>query len=319
MPVLVPVGEEEAVAVGEGEIHRGVGDLVPVVVRLAVTVAVRLIVLLVVAAAVPVWDVVPVLVREDVLEAEAVRVGVPDLGADTVEETEAVPDRVPDTVTDVVPEGDCELVRVPVSRAVADLEAVLVGGLEVDAVIDGVRLGVAVAATVIVRDPERLRVPVLVPVLVPVPDPVPVIEDVPVVVAVPDPVTVPVLLPDGEPVCDPVPVFVGIEAVLLGDVVCVVDAVTVGVRVATADPEEVMEPEVEGVPVMDVVTCAVRELVAVVDAVPVFVLVAAAVLEPVAVLLAVTVGVAMADPDPEGVPDAVGAAEPVRVRVIVPD
>ncbi len=115
------------------------------------------------------------------------------------------------------------------------------------------------------------------------------------------------------------PVFVGIDAVLLGDVVCVVDAVTVGVRVTAAETEEVMDPEVEDVPVMDLVACAVRDLVAVIDAVPVFVLVAAAVLEPVAVLLVVTVGVAMADPDPEGVPDAVGAAEPVRVRVIVPD
>ena len=90
----VKVGEEEAVAVGLGEIHRGVGDLVPVVVRLAVTVAVRLIVLLVVAAAVPVWDVVPVFVRDAVRLAEAVRVGVPEKAADTVEETDAVPDRV---------------------------------------------------------------------------------------------------------------------------------------------------------------------------------------------------------------------------------
>jgi len=116
-----------------------------------------------------------------------------------------------------------------------------------------------------------------------------------------------------------VPVFVGIDAVLLGDPVCVVDAVTVGVRVTAAETEEVMDPEVEDVPVMDVVTCAVRDLVAVIDAVPVFVTVAAELLDPVVVLLAVTVAVTMADPDPEGVPDAVGAAEPVRVRVIVPD
>lgn len=94
-----------------------------------------------------------------------------------------------------MPDGDCDLVRVPVSKAVADLEAVFVGRLEMDAVVDAVMLGVVVAATVIVLDPDRLRVPVLVPVLVAVPDPVPVTEGVPVVVAVPDPVTVPVLLP----------------------------------------------------------------------------------------------------------------------------
>ena len=43
--------------------------------------------------------------------------------------------------------------RVPVSRAVADLDAVFVGGLEIDAVMDPVMLGVVVAATVIVREP----------------------------------------------------------------------------------------------------------------------------------------------------------------------
>ena len=80
--------------------------------------------------------------------------------------------------------------RVPVSRAVADLEAVFVGGVEVDGVMDPVMLGVVVAGTVIVLDPDRLRVPVLVPDLVPVPDPVPVTEGVPVIVAVPDTVAV---------------------------------------------------------------------------------------------------------------------------------
>ena len=45
------------------------------------------------------------------------------------------------------------MVRVPVSSAVADLEAVLVGGLEEDAVIDPVILGVVVAGTVIVLEP----------------------------------------------------------------------------------------------------------------------------------------------------------------------
>ena len=40
MSVPVRLGEDEEVAVGVGEIHSGVGLLVPVVVRLAVTVAV---------------------------------------------------------------------------------------------------------------------------------------------------------------------------------------------------------------------------------------------------------------------------------------
>ena len=52
--MLVSVGEGDEVAVGLGEIHRGVGERVPVVVRLEVTVAVLLIVLLTVAAALPV-------------------------------------------------------------------------------------------------------------------------------------------------------------------------------------------------------------------------------------------------------------------------
>jgi len=52
--VPVPVGEEDTVAVGEGEIHKGVGDPVPVFVRLAVNVAVPVAVVLIVVAALPV-------------------------------------------------------------------------------------------------------------------------------------------------------------------------------------------------------------------------------------------------------------------------
>ena len=111
----------------------------------------------------------------------------------------------------------------------------------------------------------------------------------------------------------------GIEAVLLGDPVCVAEAVTVGVRVTAADPDPVIDPVVDGLPVLDLVACAVIEPVAVTDTVPVFVLVEVAVLEPVAVLLAVTVAVTMADLDPEGVPDAVGAADPVLVMDVEPD
>lgn len=90
----VPVAEEEEVAVGLGEIHRGVGDLVAVVVREPVTLAVPVAVVLIVTGAVAVRDRVPVTVTVAVRLAEAVRVGVPDLGAVTVEETDAVPDRV---------------------------------------------------------------------------------------------------------------------------------------------------------------------------------------------------------------------------------
>jgi len=92
--VPVPVGEEDAVAVGEGEIHRGVGDRVPVVVLEPVTVGVLLTVLLTVTAAVPVCDIDAVAVTDDVRLAEAVRVGVPEEAADTVEDPEAVPERV---------------------------------------------------------------------------------------------------------------------------------------------------------------------------------------------------------------------------------
>jgi hypothetical protein len=116
-----------------------------------------------------------------------------------------------------------------------------------------------------------------------------------------------------------VPVFVAIEAVLLGDTVCVVEAVTVGVGVPAADPEAVIDPEVEAVPVLDLVACDVLDPVIVGVAVPVFVMVAAAERELVGVLLTVTVAVPMADPDPEGVPEEVSAAVPVRVRVMVPD
>ena len=70
------------------------------------------------------------------------------------------------------------MVRVPVSRAVADLEAVFVGKLVIDAVVDSVKLAVAVPDMLIVRLTVLLRLPVLVPVCVTVPDPVPVREDV---------------------------------------------------------------------------------------------------------------------------------------------
>ena len=111
------------------------------------------------------------------------------------------------------------------------------------------------------------------------------------------------------------PVFVAIEAVLVGDIVCVVEAVTVGVNVAAADPDAVMDPVTVMVPVLDLVLCAVPEPVPVVDAVPVLVVVAAADLEAVGVLLAVTVAVTRGEPDPERVLDTVGAADPVDVMV----
>ena len=98
-----------------------------------------------------------------------------------------------------------------------------------------------------------------------------------------------------------------------------VEAVTVGDNVTAADPEEVMDPEVEDVPVFVLVACDVTEPVAVVDAVLVFVVVAAGLLDPVGLLLAVTVAVAREEPDPEGVPEAVGAVDPVLVRVTVLD
>ena len=111
------------------------------------------------------------------------------------------------------------------------------------------------------------------------------------------------------------PVFVGIETVLVGDVVCVVEAVTVAVWVTAEDPDAVIDPVTVMVPDLDLVLCAVPEPVPVVDAVPVLVVVAAADLEAVGVLLAVTVAVTRGEPDPERVLDTVGAADPVDVMV----
>ena len=98
-----------------------------------------------------------------------------------------------------------------------------------------------------------------------------------------------------------------------------VEAVTVGVHVTAADPEEVIDPVTDGVLVLDVVPCAVLDPVCVVDAVPVFVAVAAGLPDPVGLLLAVTVGVTRGVPEPEEVPEAVGAVDPVAENDIDPD
>lgn len=81
-------------------------------------------------------------VTEDVRDAEAVRVGVPETGPVAVEEKEAVPDKVcvPDLVGLTV--AVCVVVRVPDSNAVAVRDAVIVGRFDTEDVTVAVVLDV---------------------------------------------------------------------------------------------------------------------------------------------------------------------------------
>jgi hypothetical protein len=137
-------------------------------------------------------------VREEVREADAVRVGVPLEAADTVLVTEGVPDAVVVPVFVGVPDGVIEVVRVPVEYDVGERVD------EKDCVTEGVAACVAVDVPVVVvemddvreddadrvpdLEPERVLEPLVVllavAVPVPVPVPVPVVLDVTVGVTV---------------------------------------------------------------------------------------------------------------------------------------
>ena len=105
---------------------------------------------------------------------------------------------------------------------------------------------------------------------------------------------------------------------VVGLPVCVMEAVTVEVRVASADPDAVIDAVIDDVTVFDVVLCAVADPLCDPVAVPVFDLVAAAVLEAVGLLLAVTVGVTMPEGELDPDPVAVSAADCVCVELADP-